>query len=228
MSDLRDIPLFPLGTVLFPKQLLPLRIFEERYKLMINECLRDQTSFGVVLIKAGREVGGPVVPHEVGTTARIAQAQHLEEGRISLQAIGEQTFRLARITQQRPYMRGEVEFLESRAGDEAELEDVIDSVKQQFSAHLDILSQMSERQRVDLNLDLDPESLSYLVASVLAIENSEKQQLLEIERTDLRLQRELGILGRENCTLQTFLYLKKREQEQPSDENPLLRRISKN
>ncbi len=228
MSDLRDIPLFPLGTVLFPKQLLPLRIFEERYKLMINECLRDQTSFGVVLIKAGREVGGPVVPHEVGTTARIAQAQHLEEGRISLQAIGEQTFRLARITQQRPYMRGEVEFLDSRAGDEAELEDVISSVKQQFSAHLDILSQMSERQRVDLNLDLDPESLSYLVASVLAIENPEKQQLLEIERTDLRLQRELGILGRENSTLQTFLYLKKRGQEQPSDENPLLRRISNN
>ena len=66
------------------------------------------------------------------------------------------------------------------------------------------------------------------VASVLAIENSEKQQLLEIERTDLRLQRELGILGRENGTLQTFLYLKKRGQEQPSDENPLLRRISKN
>ncbi len=228
MSDLRDIPLFPLGTVLFPKQLLPLRIFEERYKLMINECLRDQTSFGVVLIKAGREVGGPVVPHEVGTTARIAQAQHLEEGRISLQAIGEQTFRLARITQQRPYMRGEIEFLDSRAGDEVELEDVISSVKQQFSAHLDILSQMSERQRVDLNLDLDPESLSYLVASVLAIENPEKQQLLEIERTDLRLQRELGILGRENSTLQTFLYLKKRGQEQPSDENPLLRRISNN
>ena len=228
MSDLRDIPLFPLGTVLFPQQLLPLRIFEERYKLMIGECLRDQTSFGVVLIKSGREVGGPVVPHEVGTMARIAQAQHLEEGRISLQAIGEQTFRLARITQQRPYMRGEVEFLESRVGDEAELEDVIDSVKQQFSDHLDILSQMSERQRVDLNLDLDPESLSYLVASVLAIENPEKQQLLEIERTDLRLQRELGILGRENSTLQTFLYLKKRGQEQPSDENPLLRRISNN
>lgn len=228
MSDLRDIPLFPLGTVLFPQQLLPLRIFEERYKLMIGECLRDETSFGVVLIKAGREVGGPVVPHEVGTTARIAQAQHLEQGRISLRAIGEQTFRLVRITQQRPYMRGEVEFLDSRAGDEAELEGVIDSVKQQFSVHLDFLSQMSERKRVDLNLDLDPESLSYLVAAVLAIENPEKQQLLEIERTDLRLQRELGILGRENRTLQTFLYLRKRGQEQPSDENPLLRRISHN
>ncbi|MEE9285545.1 MAG: LON peptidase substrate-binding domain-containing protein [Dehalococcoidia bacterium] len=228
MSESRDIPLFPLGTVLFPHQLLPLRIFEERYKLMIGECLRDQTSFGVVLIKDGREVGGLAVPHEIGTMARIVDAQRLEQGRINLKAIGERTFRLVRVTQQQPYMRAEVEFLDQREEESPGLDVVIASVKEHFSTHLDILSQLSDRKRVELNLDLDAESLSYLVAGVLAIENLEKQQLLEVARTDDRLQRELSFLNRENRTLQTFLYLRKRAREAPPDQTSLANRISPN
>ena len=75
MGILQNIPLFPLGTVLFPKQYLPLHIFEDRYKQMIGECLRDQSQFGVVLIRAGREAGGPAIPFETGTTARIVDME---------------------------------------------------------------------------------------------------------------------------------------------------------
>ena len=109
MSEPADTPLFPLGVVLFPTQPLPLRIFEERYKLMISECLEQNAGFGVVLIKQGREVGGPAAPFEVGTMAKIIDAQRFPDGRYNLQTVGETPFRLRRVTQMRPYMRGEIE-----------------------------------------------------------------------------------------------------------------------
>lgn len=228
MTETTDIPLFPLNTVLFPHQLLPLHVFEERYKLMIGECLRENIAFGVVLIKAGREVGGPAVPMVVGTTARIANVQMLEQGRMNLRTIGERPFRLLRVTQQRPYMRGDVEFLRYEPGRPEGLAPLLTSVKEQFSSHLDIIGKLSDRGRVNLNLDLDPEPLSYLIASVLAIQNPEKQALLEIAAAEERLRIELRILARENRALQTFLYLHNQSQSQQPGSGELGKRISPN
>ena len=73
-ATILELPIFPLGTVLFPGMPLPLHIFEERYKRMIGRCLDGDRAFGVTLLKSGREVGGPAIPHEVGTIARIVQA----------------------------------------------------------------------------------------------------------------------------------------------------------
>ena len=224
----RDIPLFPLGTVLFPNQLMPLHIFEERYKQMIGECLEDDTEFGVVLIKQGREVGDGAIPFTVGTTASIANVQRLPEGRMNLQVIGREPFRIVNVTQQHPYLRGEIEPLEREVGGTEGLDSVIASIKQQFSTHLDILAGLSDRERVDLNLDLDAEGLSYLVASVLAIQMPEKQELLELTQAGERLRREATLLARENRALQAFLYLRKTsKQGQPGGGN-LQDRISPN
>jgi Lon protease-like protein len=205
----RDIPLFPLGLVLFPNQLLPLHIFEDRYKRMIGECLEEDTEFGVVLIKQGREVGGGAVPFTVGTTAKIVNVERLPEGRMNLQVMGQEPFRVVNVTQQDPYMRGEIEPLERDVGETEGLDSVIASVKEQFSAHLGILARLSERERVNLDLDQDAESLSYLVASVLAIQMPEKQELLELTQAGKRLRREATLLNRENRALQAFLYLRK-------------------
>ena len=229
MTDTINLPLFPLNTVLFPNQLLPLHIFEERYKLMIGECIRDKASFGVVLIRAGREAGGPAVPFEVGTTARIADVQYLPQGRMNLRAVGEQRFRLERVTQQRPYMRGDATMLEAQAAATA-TPSLMESIKRSFSTHLDILAQLSEQNRIDVNMDVTPEHLSYLVAAILAIQTPEKQELLEMASTGERLQREATILNRENRTLQTFLYLRKhgRAKKGPDDQGDLRSRISVN
>ncbi|MBI3744704.1 MAG: LON peptidase substrate-binding domain-containing protein [Chloroflexi bacterium] len=229
MSDTISLPLFPLNTVLFPNQLLPLHIFEERYKLMIGECIQNKAPFGVVLIRAGREAGGPSVPFEVGTTARIADVQYLPQGRMNLRAVGEQRFRLERVTQQRPYMRGDATVLEAPAAANAAAS-LIDNIKRGFSTHLDILAQLSEQERVAVNMDVTPEHLSYLVAAILAIQNPEKQELLEMVSTDERLQREATILNRENRTLQTFLYLRKHgpAKKGPDDQGDLQSRISVN
>ena len=91
-----DLRLFPLNTVLFPNMRLPLHIFEERYKLMIRECIEEDAPFGVVLIQTGEEVGSTAAPHQVGTTARIIQVEYLDDGRMNIFTMGERRFRIER------------------------------------------------------------------------------------------------------------------------------------
>lgn len=107
MSFLR---LFPLHTVLFPRMPLPLQVFEERYRLLISECLANQEPFGVVLIREGPEVGGDSVPYDVGTTARIEHVQPIDGVRLAVQSRGEQRFRIARLLHDHAYLAADVEF----------------------------------------------------------------------------------------------------------------------
>jgi Lon protease-like protein len=94
MAATLEIPVFPLGTVLFPAGRLPLRIFEPRYVEMTRACLRDNAVFGVALIRAGYEVGKPAIPCEVGCTARIVQWSDPVPGQFLLEARGETVFRI--------------------------------------------------------------------------------------------------------------------------------------
>lgn len=88
------LPLFPLGAVLFPDGLLPLRVFEARYMDMTARCLREQSSFGICLIAAGQEVGAPAVPCAVGTEATIEQWDMRETGVLSILVRGRRRFRI--------------------------------------------------------------------------------------------------------------------------------------
>ena len=95
----KDVPLFPLNTVLFPGGLLPLRIFEQRYLEMAKGCLRDGTPFGVCLIREGAEVGTPATHEDIGCLARITQWDMQQLGLLQLVAQGSERFRvLARRT----------------------------------------------------------------------------------------------------------------------------------
>lgn len=87
-------PIFPLNTVLFPGGVLPLRVFEQRYMDMTKACLRDNTLFGVCLIREGREVGTPAVPEPVGCTARIADWDMQQLGVLQVRAEGQYRFRI--------------------------------------------------------------------------------------------------------------------------------------
>lgn len=89
-----EVPLFPLNTVLFPGGVLGLKIFEQRYLDMAAACLRDATPFGVCLILEGGEVGGPAVPHEVGTLATIATADMPQLGILNVSVRGGAKYRL--------------------------------------------------------------------------------------------------------------------------------------
>lgn len=112
MSD-PTLPIFPLQTVLFPDGVLPLRIFEPRYLDMVADCLRNDSGFGVCLLRGGREVGQAVPCHEVGTLAVIEDWEQGEAGLLQITVRGRQRFRLLQ-SRVRPdqLTLGEVEWLE--------------------------------------------------------------------------------------------------------------------
>lgn len=103
--------LFPLRTVLFPGMPLPIQIFEPRYHQLLAECQEADEPFGVVLIRSGDEVGGgPVVPHDVGTTARIESASPVGGGRVMVQTKGDRRFRILALHEDRPFLTADVEY----------------------------------------------------------------------------------------------------------------------
>jgi len=105
------VPLFPLNTVLFPGGPLPLRIFEPRYLQMVSDCVKDDAPFGVLLIRAGGEVG-PATTHDVGTLARIIDWYQGSDGLLGVTAIGEQRFRVLSSERQADGLsRGRIELL---------------------------------------------------------------------------------------------------------------------
>jgi len=105
-----DLPLFPLHTVLFPGVALPLHVFEDRYRAMVERCLAERSPFGVVLIREGREVGpGDLAVAGVGTVAEIREATRRPDGRFDLLAVGTQRFRLDSVEwDAEPYLVGRV------------------------------------------------------------------------------------------------------------------------
>src|SRR6478672_6836758 len=90
----KAMPMFPLGTVLFPHAPLPLHLFEDRYRALAETCLRGDGRFGVVLIERGFEVGGGDQRFGVGTVARIVEAARTPDGRYLLATVGTERFRI--------------------------------------------------------------------------------------------------------------------------------------
>src|SRR5579859_1264179 len=115
------LPLFPLGTVLFPGLLLPLHIFEERYRQLIGDLQAgpEPRQFGVIAIRQGRETGvaGIQELHETGCTATLRQVKELEDGRYDIVTVGTHRFRLAGLDDSKPYLQGEVDLLTEEAGE---------------------------------------------------------------------------------------------------------------
>lgn len=102
------IPMFPLGSVVFPHQSLPLHIFEERYRSLVRDCLAGDRTFGVVLIERGSEVGSGDARFEIGCTAGIVRADELPDGRWALHTSGLNPLRIVEWLPDDPYPRAEV------------------------------------------------------------------------------------------------------------------------
>jgi uncharacterized protein len=104
-----ELPMFPLGSVLLPHMVLPLHIFEDRYRTLIRDVLAGSREFGVTLISRGHEVGGGDQRVAVGTVARVEEAEELDDGRWVVLAVGtERRIRVQRWLPEEPYPRAEV------------------------------------------------------------------------------------------------------------------------
>ncbi len=103
------LPMFPLGSVLMPSIVLPLHVFEPRYRDLVQDCLAGDRAFGVVLIERGSEVGGDDVRTDVGTVAHVSEAAELPDGRWAVVAVGVRRLRVTRWLSDGPYPLAEVE-----------------------------------------------------------------------------------------------------------------------
>jgi len=193
------LPLFPLGTVLFPGLVLPLHVFEERYRRLVRDLVTEpeaERQFGVVAIREGREVGSDGVRalHPVGCIARLRRVDPYDDGRFDILSTGTQRFRLDGVDTSLPYLRGDVEILDEPTGESpAPLAGVVASA---FDAYRRALGATASAE-----LPEEPQSLSYLVAATLVLELSDKKRLLEAPDTTDRLRRELCLLRRETALL---------------------------
>lgn len=202
ISGTIELPLFPLNTVLFPGQVLPLHIFEDRYRLLIRHCLADDKPFGVVLIQQGQEVGGEAKPHPIGTVARIIESAHLADGTMNIVSVGTERFRILRLIHDQPYLRGEVEtFPMVEASDDQALTRLTDYVRQQVVRYIELIAEAAGlRIQID-EVPKAPQQVGYLAAVAMQIDNREKQVLLGSTSLSKILMTETTLLNRENALL---------------------------
>jgi hypothetical protein len=174
------IPLFPLGSVLFPGAPLALHIFEDRYRTLMADLLTldvAERRFGVIAIRSGREVGvdGVRALHDVGCMAVITDVTGSADGTYDLEAVGSTRFRVLSLDSEQPYLRATVEWLPEPAGDVGTLDDI---VTQRYADYRQALGSLRGVSLDDPQLPTDARLLSYLVAATVIAENPDRQQFL--------------------------------------------------
>ena len=192
-AALSELPLFLLNAVLFPGATLPLRVFEPRYRQMVDFCMERDRTFGVLLIRSGQGVGGPAEPYTVGTMARIEQVEHQADGTSLLLTVGVQRFQLLGMIDWQPFSLGAVEYLTEYEEPAVEGELVV-SVEQRALRCIQLLLALNGEWVRRWQFPVDGPALSYLVAARLPLNLPTKQQLLEAPNAKRRLELELPLL----------------------------------
>jgi uncharacterized protein len=199
------LPLFPLGAVLYPGMLLPLHIFEERYRQLVRDLLGgpEPRRFGVIAIRKGRETGidGVHSLYKTGCTATVRRVDELEDGRYHLVTVGTQRFRLLALDQTLPYLQGEIELLGEDVVDQAAAAPFVRAVHVAFRAYVDALTERGGATVQIEDLPREPVLLSFVVAATMVIDLPERQGLLDELDTVRRLGAERALLARETAML---------------------------
>jgi uncharacterized protein len=200
-DSLVGVPLFPLSVVLFPGMVLPLHIFEERYKAMIQDCLQANQQFGVVMAQPTPQGETVTAARSVGTLALITHVDRLDDGGMNIETVGLERFRLLRVERLKPYAVGD---LEMEPLQEDSSQQVAEALKDVGSLFVDYLRQMGEVIGTHIqieNVPRDPPSFVYLVAMALQVPLDEKQELLAAPSLSNVAKRERQLLQRESKLL---------------------------
>ena len=186
----RELPLFPLPEiVLFPNVPLPLHIFEFRYRIMMSTILQSDCRFGVLMVdpEEGKVAG-------VGCCAEVVYHERTPDDRVYIKTIGQQRFRVLDYVREKPYYVGLVEWIEDQAPGR-DLQSLTADVDQLLRDVVQLSAKLTG-QEIELPDDIpeSPTELSYWVAGNLKGVAREQQQLLEMQNTATRLEREAEIL----------------------------------
>jgi Lon protease-like protein len=201
------LPLFPLGMVLYPGMILPLHIFEERYRQLIRDLLDgpEPRRFGVIAIRKGRETGieGVHSLYEIGCTATLRRVERHEDGRFNVITVGTQRFKLLRLDETRPYFQGEIELLADDVLDPAEAVPAVHAVQAAFRSYLDALTEWGGATVRIEELPDEPALLSFIVAAAMVIDLPDRQALLAESGTLRRLSLQRALLSMETAMLRS-------------------------
>jgi Lon protease-like protein len=202
--------MFPLGTVLFPGGLLPLHIFEPRYRRMLEVCLDGDSEFGVVLIERGSEVGGGDTRFDMGTVAKILRASEFSDGRWGVLAAGTRRIRVVRWLPEEPYPRAEVVDVDE-SDDERPPTDDLEAAHALLRRVLALGAELGlDTAPATIELDGDPVVGCYQACWVAPLNTFDKQRLLEAGSPVERLAMLTSMLDEEGRVLEHRLALGER------------------
>jgi Lon protease-like protein len=188
MQSIITIPLFPLGLVLLPQMPLPLHIFEERYKVLIGECLANNKEFGIVYLN-GTDI------QAIGCTASIQKVlKRYEDGRLDILTRGENRFEISEMYDHKPYLEASVTVFDD------ELEDNTTASQKLADNGMNLLRQFAGISGVQSEYGfaeiMDIKSISFLIAGCEGFSYEEKQKFLEMSSTSERLEKSVGSLAK--------------------------------
>lgn len=187
------MPMFPLGSVLLPGAVLPLHVFEPRYRQLVKDCLAaTEHEFGVVLIERGVEVGGGDFRCMIGTVARLIQVAELDDGRYALVTVGTRRLRVSEWLPDDPYPRADVEDWpdEDEVGDDAVLDDRVAAAWSRVRRINAMAAELGDAHAdATLEISADPLVASYHLSALAPLGPADQQRLLAAsgpsERLDL-------------------------------------------
>jgi uncharacterized protein len=204
-----ELPLFPLGTVLFPGLVFPVHVFEERYRSLVRHLMAqpetDPREFGVVAIKRGWEIdgSGALSLYDIGCTAEVRQVTEHEDGRFDLVTVGRRRFEIAKMLDTgTPYLTAEVTYLPEPL-DHGAADLLVPGVLAMFRRYLTLIR--TDAADLAEQLPGDPAVLANLVAATASLTVADRQRLLAAPDTAQRLRAELSLLGREVGMLSQLL-----------------------
>ena len=195
-----ELPMFPLATVLLPGTVIPLHIFEPRYRALARHCVDGEGRFGVVLIERGSEVGGGDVRFDVATRGRIAEAAELPDGRWVMAVVGEDRIRVERWLPDDPYPRAEVVPCEDPpAGPEVQARwEELDLVLRRT---LGLSAQLGEGTGPAVDLHPDVETATWQAVAMGPLGPMDAQRVLGTDGVAERLDLVLAMLDEEAAVL---------------------------
>jgi len=197
------LPLFPLGTVLFPGMAIPMHVFEERYRRLLADRHQTNPAFGIVLLRSGRDTDstGKQDVYSVGTAARILSRRRLGGGRYDLVVEGTSRFTIQSINWDLGYGLATVSWRDEPLGDPARAHAALARTAAAFDRYLNAVTTVATRPIEGLRMSSDPLSASYDLAARLTIPTWERQQLLEAEDAARRLALLGQLIAREHRLL---------------------------
>jgi Lon protease-like protein len=203
-----ELPLFPLpNVVLFPGVMLPLHIFEERYKRLVGACIEESAPLGIVLFSGGDETPSSI--RRVGVLARVSEVERLDDGRMNIVTQGEVRFRIARFTSPAPEWRAMVALID----DEPQPDEALASLGRTLGAlYIEAYSkgvELTDEKPGRVELPVSASELSFMVSYVLDMDVDAKQRLLETTSTQGRLESLIRYLKAANRRLTEQVQLKR-------------------